>query len=79
MTWTLFLNVGPVKTGASAIQANFKSSEFDSVYYSEPGQWPDGAHHKLAFATSGLREYGLIDIPEWSDLKQYHAELAVAD
>lgn len=80
MTRTLFLHVGPAKTGTSAIQAFFKSREFDSVYYPEAGQWPDGAHHKLVFAAKGLRKYGVIDIPEWSDLKQQlYAEIAATD
>lgn len=70
MTRTLYLHVGPAKTGTSAIQAYFKSTEFDSLYYPQTGQWPDGSHHKLVFAAKGLRRYGVIEIPEWHELKQ---------
>jgi hypothetical protein len=70
MNRTLFLHVGPAKTGTSAIQAYFKSNQFETIYYPHTGQWPDGSHHKLVFATRNLRYYGPIEIPEWEELKQ---------
>ncbi|MDY6929442.1 MAG: hypothetical protein SWN10_20330 [Pseudomonadota bacterium] len=80
MTRTLFLHVGPAKTGTSAIQAFFKSQQFSNLHYPQTGQWPDGSHHKLIFAARGLRKYGVIDIPEWGTLKsQLFAEIAATD
>jgi len=80
MTRTLFLHVGPAKTGTSAIQAFFKSQQFSNLHYPQTGQWPDGSHHKLIFAARGLRKYGVIDIPEWDTLKsQLFDEIAATD
>ena len=80
MTRTLFLHVGPAKTGTSAIQAFFKSQQFSNLHYPQTGQWPDGSHHKLIFAARGLRKYGVIDIPDWDTLKsQLFDEIAATD
>lgn len=80
MTRTLFLHVGPAKTGTSAIQAFFKSRQFSNIHYPVTGQWPDGSHHKLIFAARGLRKYGVIDIPDWDSLKvQLFDEIAATD
>tara|TARA_Y100001968_G_scaffold120031_1_gene109315 strand:+ start:134 stop:1111 length:978 start_codon:yes stop_codon:yes gene_type:complete len=80
MTRTLFLHVGPAKTGTSAIQAFFKSRQFSNIHYPVTGQWPDGSHHKLIFAARGLRKYGVIGIPDWDSLKvQLFDEIAATD
>lgn len=80
MERTLYLHVGPAKTGTSAIQAFLKASTFDSILYPKCGQWPDGAHHKLVFAARGVESYGVINIPDWNELKdQLRSEIVTTN
>ncbi len=43
----LFLHVGPVKTGTSAIQHVLRKHDDTVVVYPKVGLWADGAHHNL--------------------------------
>lgn len=64
----LFVHCGLGKTGTSAIQAHLRDTPPPGLIYPETGQWPDGAHHKLAFALRGQRRRGNIEIPSWDEL-----------
>jgi hypothetical protein len=46
---TLFLHVGPPKTGTSAVQHYLRSHKTPGLLYPEAGRWADGAHHNLVF------------------------------
>src|SRR5450432_1492183 len=46
-TRTLFLHVGPAKTGTSAIQAVLRSRRDCGVFYPKTDLWSDCAHHNL--------------------------------
>ncbi|GAB2695548.1 hypothetical protein [Aliiglaciecola aliphaticivorans] len=68
MSRKLFIHLGPSKTGTSAIQGFFRDNSSNTIIYPETGRWPDGSHHKLAFAFEGKNRHGLINIPSWTDL-----------
>ncbi|WP_395344202.1 hypothetical protein PN836_005325 [Ningiella sp. W23] len=70
MMRTLFLHVGPTKTGTSAIQAYFKDRSFASLHYPKIGRWADGSHHKLMFASHGRKQHGATEIPDWPLIKE---------
>lgn len=46
---TLYLHVGPPKTGTSAIQHALRAHDDSVVIYPKVGLWADGAHHNLVF------------------------------
>ena len=46
---TLYLHVGPPKTGTSAIQHALRTHDDSVVIYPKVDLWADGAHHNLAF------------------------------
>jgi hypothetical protein len=46
---TLFIHVGPPKTGTSAIQHLLRSHDDSVVIYPKTALWADGSHHNLAF------------------------------
>lgn len=46
---TLYVHVGPPKTGTSAIQHILRSDRIANLAYPRSGQWWDGAHHNLVF------------------------------
>lgn len=47
MTRTLFLHVGPAKTGTSAVQHILQRHDNSIVIYPKVGLWSDGSHHNL--------------------------------
>ncbi|MGH6876609.1 MAG: hypothetical protein ACREHV_04430 [Rhizomicrobium sp.] len=47
MTRTLFLHLGPAKTGTSAIQYVLGRHDGSIVLYPKVGLWSDGSHHNL--------------------------------
>ena len=47
LTRTLYLHLGPTKTGTSAIQYALSRHDGSSVLYPKVGLWPDGSHHNL--------------------------------
>ena len=47
MTRTLFLHLGPAKTGTSAVQHVLNGHDESVVCYPKVGLWPDGSHHNL--------------------------------
>ena len=47
MTRTLFLHVGPAKTGTSAVQHILQRHDNSIVVYPKVGLWADGSHHNL--------------------------------
>ena len=47
MTRTLFLHVGPAKTGTSAVQQFLQRHDNSVVIYPKVGLWGDGSHHNL--------------------------------
>jgi hypothetical protein len=46
---TLYLHVGPAKTGTSAIQDVLRRHDNSVVIYPKIGLWKDGSHHNLVF------------------------------
>jgi hypothetical protein len=44
---TLFIHVGPAKTGTSAIQDVLRKHDNSAVIYPKVGLWADGSHHNL--------------------------------
>jgi hypothetical protein len=44
---TLYIHVGPAKTGTSAIQRLLRAHDESVVIYPKVGLWDDGAHHNL--------------------------------
>ncbi|MCY4045421.1 MAG: hypothetical protein OXE99_10100 [Cellvibrionales bacterium] len=68
MQRTLYLHVGPQKTGTTAIQVFFRENKQHQIYYPVTGRWLDGAHHKLVFSQIGRQRYGDVIIPEWKVL-----------
>jgi hypothetical protein len=53
MRQTLYLHVGPAKTGTSAIQHFLRDGEDPTLFYPQVGQWADGSHHNLILNFSG--------------------------
>ena len=53
---TLYLHVGPAKTGTSAIQGVLRRHDNSVVIYPKIGLWKDGSHHALVF--NFFQEYG---------------------
>jgi hypothetical protein len=47
LTRTLFLHVGPAKTGTSAVQHILRRHDSSIVIYPKVGLWADGSHHNL--------------------------------
>lgn len=47
MARTLYLHLGPAKTGTSAIQHILSCHDGSVVLYPRVGLWPDGSHHNL--------------------------------
>jgi hypothetical protein len=47
LTRTLFLHVGPAKTGTSAVQHVLQRHDNSVVLYPKVGLWADGSHHNL--------------------------------
>ena len=56
---TLFIHVGPPKTGTSAIQHLLRYHDESIVIYPKTALWADGSHHNLAF-----NFYGNFQRPE---------------
>ncbi len=49
MSRTLFLHVGPPKTGTTAVQDVLRAHDNSVLIYPKVGLWPDGSHHNLVF------------------------------
>jgi hypothetical protein len=82
MPRTLYLHVGPPKTGTSAIQAYFKDQPqiHPQIHYPLTGRWHDGSHHRLIFAQQQITQYGETVIPAWPDLlKTLDKELSLTE
>ena len=47
---TLFIHVGPPKTGTSAIQSVLRDHDNEYLLYPKIGLWHDGSHHNLVFS-----------------------------
>jgi hypothetical protein len=56
---TLFVHVGPPKTGTSAVQHFLRGHDNSKVVYPKVGLWADGSHHNLVF-----NFYGAFERPE---------------
>jgi hypothetical protein len=59
LTRTLFLHVGPAKTGTSAVQHILQRHDNSVVIYPKVGLWADGSHHNLI-----LNYFGEYNRPE---------------
>jgi hypothetical protein len=59
LTRTLFLHVGPAKTGTSAVQHVLRRHDNSIVIYPKVGLWADGSHHNLV-----LNYFGEFSRPE---------------
>lgn len=59
MTRTLFLHIGPAKTGTSAVQHFLHRHDNSIVIYPKVGLWADGSHHNLV-----LNYFGEYTRPE---------------
>jgi hypothetical protein len=59
LTRTLFLHVGPAKTGTSAVQHVLQRHDNSIVLYPKVGLWADGSHHNLV-----LNYFGEYTRPE---------------
>lgn len=59
MTRTLFLHIGPAKTGTSAVQHVLRHHDNSVVIYPKVGLWADGSHHNLV-----LNYFGEFGRPE---------------
>jgi hypothetical protein len=44
---TLYLHVGPAKTGTSAVQHILRNHDNSTIIYPKVGMWADGSHHNL--------------------------------
>lgn len=83
---TLYLHVGPDKTGTSAIQRVLSSLDSSAIHYPVTGRWSDGAHHLLVFALGGIRLHGKTDIPTFaavaedlrSELSASHGDVVIS-
>ena len=60
---TLWIHVGPPKTGTSAIQNLFRDLDDPALTYPKNGQWPDGSHNLIPFSLRRIERYGAIDVP----------------
>lgn len=60
---TLYVHVGPPKTGSSASQALLRDGGVPDILYPRTGQWQDGAHHMLTFGLAGVERRGDVEIP----------------
>ncbi len=49
MSRTLYVHVGPMKTGTSAIQHALRQHDNSVIIYPKVGLWEDGSHHGLVF------------------------------
>ncbi|HLY04338.1 MAG TPA: hypothetical protein VKR31_01180 [Rhizomicrobium sp.] len=60
MSRTLYVHLGPRKTGTTAIQGLLRRHEDPPVIYPKVGLWPDGAHHGLVFKFLGKNRKGKV-------------------
>lgn len=58
MPRTLFVHVGPRKTGTSALQQVMREHDNSVVVYPKVGLWDDGSHHGLVFRFRGVERRG---------------------
>ncbi|HEY6577990.1 MAG TPA: hypothetical protein VIY09_01585 [Rhizomicrobium sp.] len=75
MTRTLYLHLGPAKTGTSAVQYILSRHDGSIVLYPKVGLWSDGSHHNLV-----LNFFGDYQRPEMvrEDAGQLLARIAEA-
>lgn len=79
MPRTLYIHVGPAKTGTSAIQALFRDLDDPHLTYPRTAQWPDGSHNMLPAAMNGVTRWGNTTVLPLPDLiRGLGAELANA-
>src|SRR5215469_1440715 len=57
---TLYVHLGPRKTGTTAIQGLLRRHRDAPVIYPRVGLWPDGAHHGLVFKFLGKERKGKV-------------------
>ena len=69
MSRTLYIHVGPSKTGTTAIQSIFQDLCENRLTYPKAGRWPDGSHNLLYFSINGLSGSGRnIEVPPMAEL-----------
>lgn len=79
MSRTLYIHVGPAKTGTSAIQSAFQELRDERLAYPETGRWPDGSHNLLTFSVVGFSDWGDIRIPPSAEIiEDFSAEISTA-
>ena len=60
MARTLYLHLGPAKTGTSAVQYILSRHDSSIAFYPRVGLWPDGSHHNLVL--NFLEDYQRPDL-----------------
>ena len=79
MSRTLYIHVGPAKTGTTAIQSTFQDLSDERLAYPVNGRWPDGSHNLLTFSVLGFADWGEIRVPPSVELlEQFLAEISSA-
>ena len=79
MSRTLYIHVGPAKTGTTAIQSAFQDLRDERLAYPETGRWPDGSHNLLTFSVIGFSDWGDIRIPPSAEIiEDFLAEVSAA-
>ena len=72
---TLFIHVGPPKTGTSAVQHLLRSHDDSVVIYPKTALWADGSHHNLVFNFYGdFRRPEVVRIDTGAVLDQIAAQ-----
>ncbi|HEX3665856.1 MAG TPA: hypothetical protein VHU23_11550 [Rhizomicrobium sp.] len=74
MARTLYLHLGPAKTGTSAVQHILSRHDGSIVLYPRVGLWPDGSHHNLVLNFFG--DYQRPDLIR-QDPRQLLAQIGV--
>lgn len=76
---TLYIHVGPSKTGTSAIQSSFQDSRDERLKYPKAGRWQDGSHNLLSLSINGVSRFANIDIPPKEDIiAEISSEISMA-
>jgi hypothetical protein len=72
---TLFIHVGPVKTGTSAVQDLLRQHDNTALIYPKVGLWGPGSHHGLVYSFFGETMRGK---KPFADPKKLFGEIAAA-
>jgi len=77
---TLYIHVGPAKTGTSAIQHYFAGLDLPDLTYPRSGQWPDRSHNMLGFSLGRAKRWGAVEVAPLEELApKFSAELDNAE